>query len=251
MYYGGLYQHAFDFGTRFCAFMQLCNTLGVACVLSVSAIYILSINGKLDTKLAWLLMGGLSIIGCATLSKNFAITFAITAIFIFVNEVRVARNRKKVFKNIIIVFAIISPMILYYGLIMIDRFFGDATYANIIDNITTGRLEKWLMYLKPWCKNFWSVICGLGLSFNYNTSNSSHSLFVGYLSRLGIIGFVVLLVFVYAIVLRHNQSKLKFKHFPFVILCIICLAEDLSFNTFNFIPFIVAIMPIMVCDKAK
>ena len=121
---------------------------------------------------------------------------------------------------------------------MAERFFGDTSYSNIFDTITTGRLDKWLIYIKPWCKYFYSIMFGLGLGFDFNTQYSSHSLYIGYLSKLGILGFVALCGFIYLIVFSHNKSRLKLKYLPFIILALICLAEDLSFNTFNFVPFL-------------
>ena len=78
----------------------------------------------------------------------------------------------------------LSPFLIYYLLMMFDRFFVNDEYSNIIDIVTTGRLEKWKIYLTPWYQNFKSIVLGLGLSYNFNTKFSSHSFYFGYLSKI-------------------------------------------------------------------
>ena len=141
---------------------------------------------------------------------------------------------------------VLSPFMVYYGMIMFKRFFIDAVYSNVIDTLTTGRLDKWLIYLKPWSKHFYSVLFGLGLGFDFCTPYSSHSWYVGYLAKLGVVGLVALIGFIYLIAFNKNKSNLKFKYLPIIIVVLICFAEDLTFNTFNFVPFI---LPLVIsCD---
>jgi len=248
-YAGGLYAYAFEAGNRFCAYMQLCNTLGVACAVCISMIYVLFKNQKISARQSLFLISMLSIIGCMTLSKNFLIIWIIIMLTIFVVQIKDSKNKKKIIKRVVLTAIMVSPLVLYYGLIMLDRFLVNPEYNNIVDILTTGRLEKWLIYLKPWCKNIFSIIFGLGLTYDYGTPNSSHSFYIGYLSRLGIVGLVALCWYIYLIVFNKNVSKIKFKYFPIIIVLIICLAEDLSFNTFNFIPFVIACVPMMMQDK--
>lgn len=248
-YAGGIYAYAFEAGNRFCAYMQLCNTLGVACAVCISAIYIMFKNQKISARQSLILISMLSVIGCMTLSKNFLIIWAIILLTIFAFQIKDSKNKKGIILKVVLISVVISPLVLYYGVIMIERFLVNPEYNNIVDILTTGRLEKWLIYLKPWCKNILSIIFGLGLTYDYGTPNSSHSFYVGYLSRLGIVGLVALCGFIYLIVFRKNESKTKFKYFSVIIILIICLAEDLSFNTFNFIPFIIACVPMMCGHK--
>lgn len=244
LYIGGLSWFPFDAGNRFCAFMQVCNTLGVACNICINVLYVMLVNNKISQRYGFGLMGILSVIGISTLSKNFLIIFTITLVVIFIDQFRKSKNKAKFIKYIIAVFVVLSPILLYYGVIMFDRFFGDKSYTNIIDTITTGRLDKWLIYLKPWYKKWYYIIFGLGLCHNYNTEYSSHSFYVGYISRLGIVGLLAIIGFVIFIV-RQNSNKLKFKYLPLIIIAVICLAEDISYNTFNFIPMVIAFLPVM------
>ncbi|MBQ3502579.1 MAG: hypothetical protein IJA72_02840, partial [Clostridia bacterium] len=71
----------------------------------------------------------------------------------------------------------------------------------------------------------------------------------GYLSRLGIFGFVMLGYFVYLIIQNQINVKEKFKYLPLIILMLICFAEDISYNTFYFIPFILSVCS--CCDTHK
>ena len=126
---------------------------------------------------------------------------------------------------------------------MLVRFFAHNEYSNLFDILTTGRLNKWLIYLKPWAKHFYSILFGLGLGYNYNTVYSSHSFYVGYLSKLGIVGVLVVLYFIYLIIFNKNDSNFKLKYLGVLLLLLIFCVEDLSYNTFNFIPFIIASIP--------
>lgn len=248
-YYGGLYKYAFDAGNRFCAFAPLCNTLGASCIIGINAVYVLFVNKKINGKLATFLMSILTLIGVGTLSKNFLITLVISLCVIFTSQLKRSNNKKRFLSVCLITTLAISPFVLYYGGIMMDRFFADKSYSNIVDTITTGRLDKWLIYLRPWSKYLYSIIFGLGICFDYNTPWSSHSLYVGYLSRLGIVGIVVLGVFIYSIIFKNQTSKLSLRYLPIIIVAIICLAEDMSHNTFNFVPFIMALITLTADNK--
>ena len=240
-YYAGLHYYPFQYGIRFCAFMPLCNSLGIYCIVGISLIYVLFINKQINYKLAISLITPISIIGVLTFSKTFFITFTLTFLLIFILYLNSSKNKKKVLTTSSLILLVFSPFILYYGLVMFNRFFGDKSYSNIIDIITTGRLEKWLIYLNPWPKSLISILFGLGLSFDYNTVFSSHSLYVGYISKMGIIGLVSILTFIYFIVFNKNTSNHKLKYLPIMIMFLVCIVEDISYNTFNFIPFILAI----------
>lgn len=240
-YCGGIHSNPFQFGERFCAFMPLCNSLSASCTISISLIYVLFINKKLAGRTTFSLIGVLSLIGILTLSKNFFITFALTLLVIFITQFKICNHKKKFLLTLGVVLLALSPFIIYYGSIMFVRFFGDKSYSNIVDIITTGRLEKWTLYIKPWAKNIVSILFGLGLSYNYNTIYSSHSLYVGYLSKLGIVGLLTIICFIWIIAFRKNKSTLKLKLFPLFLILLICIVEDISYNTFNFIPFILSL----------
>ncbi|MBQ8522410.1 MAG: hypothetical protein IJ458_01955 [Clostridia bacterium] len=135
---------------------------------------------------------------------------------------------------------------------MFERFVTNKDgYTNIFDIATTGRLDKWLIYLTPWIKHFYSIPFGLGLGFNYNTPYSSHSFYIGYISKIGIVGFILLSIFIYLIVFHKNKSNLKFKYLPILIMFLICLVEDVSHNTFNFIPFIISIITLKYNNQTQ
>lgn len=240
-YCGNIHSNPFQFGERFCAFMPLCNSLSVSCSISISLIYVLFVNKKLNGKTSFSLISTLSLIGALTLSKNFFITLALILLVIFITQFKMCKHKKKFLLTLLLVLLVLSPFILYYGSVMFVRFFGDKSYSNIVDVITTGRLEKWLLYIKPWCKNIISIFMGLGLGYNYNTVYSSHSLYVGYMSKLGIVGLIIIIYFVYLVALRKSKSTLQLKLFPLLLILLICMVEDISYNTFNFIPFILAL----------
>ena len=240
MYSAGLYHFPFHAGGRFCAFSPVCNTLGASCAICIASIYVLWLNKKLKSSHTLLLITALSLIGIITFSKTFFIIFSITLLTIFINQFKNCKNKKRLLTICLFALIILSPFILYYGVIMFERFFGDTSYSNIIDRLTTGRLDKWIIYIKPWAKNLYSILFGLGFGYDYNTIFSSHSFYVGYLSKMGIIGFAILLLFVYSTVLRKNNGNFKLKYLPIILILLICIVEDLSYNTFNFIPFALA-----------
>lgn len=239
-YVGGLHYSPFGGLNRFSAFMPLCNTLGACCVICVALLYVMYINKKISFKQTFALIVILSLIGVVTFSKTFVIAFAVVLIAILVNQFKISNNKSQFVKITLLLLLALSPLILYYGIIMGQRFFINHQYPNIIDTLTTGRLEKWLIYLKPWSKHLYSILFGLGLGFDFNTPYSSHSFYVGYLAKLGIVGLTLLLGFMY-IILFKNKTKIKLKYFPIIIVLLICVVEDMSYNTFNFVPFIIGL----------
>ncbi len=240
-YISGLHHLPFHASNRFCGFMPLCNSLGISCVICISAIYLIMIRAKTINRRDLYLMVVLSLIGVMTMSKTFFITFAIVILFILINQYKLSANKKKFFKISLIVFMALSPLLLIYGIKMFDRLFGGFGDVGIIGSITTDRQNKWPIYLKPWLKNIRTILLGLGITFNYNTVFSSHSFYVGYLSKLGFVGLIALFIFMYVIIFDNKPIKLKLKNLPILVLLLIFLVEDLSYNTFNFIPFIIGI----------
>ena len=238
-YSGGLYDYILNYN-RFCAYMPLCNSLGVSCVVCISAIYMLAENDKISKKYSWLLIFALSIIGLCTLSKSFLITFTLIAFVVVIREFYKSRSKRKFLLISLILVVVLSPIVLSYGLIMFKRFFVNNEYTNIVNIITTGRLEKWLIYLKPYSKKLYSIIFGLGLGFDFNTEYSSHNFYVGYLTKLGVVGLLAILGFIYLILFNKNKNNLKLKYLPILVIMLIGIVEDFSFNTFNFVPAVIA-----------
>lgn len=245
---GGLHYSPFIAGNRFSAFMPLCNTLGACCVICISALYVMLVNKKTSRKHALILICVLSLIGTTTLSKNFFVTFCLALLIILIREFRNTQKKQKFITILLVSILALSPFILHYGVVMFERFFADTSYSNIVDTVSTGRLEKWKLYLAPWSKHWYSIIFGLGIGFDYSTPYSSHSIYVGYLSKLGIVGLATVAMFI-KLIISNNGNKCKLKYFPIIILLTICIAEDLSFNTFNFVPFIIGLLPTSLPDN--
>ena len=250
LYLAGLHYFPFYGGTRFTAFLPLCNTLGAVCAICIVLLYKLICNKCLKPRSGFVMIGALSIIGIITFSKTFFIVFCISLFVIMCNTFKQSKNKKRLLIIYIISIFALSPAILYYGMTMFNRFFVQHDYyKNILNIITTGRLDIWNIYLTPWLKSIRSVLLGVGISYKYPTVYSSHSLYIGYLSRLGIFGFVMLGYFVYLIIQNQINVKEKFKYLPLIILMLICFAEDISYNTFYFIPFILSVCS--CCDTHK
>ena len=142
---------------------------------------------------------------------------------------------------------LLIPLIISYSIVMFNRFFIQSNhYSNIIDVLTSGRLDKWIIYLRPWCKKLSTILLGVGVCYNFPTEFSSHSWFIGGMSRIGILGLFALMYFIFLIISKNKSGCYKFKYFPIMILLLVCLVEDISFNTFYFIPFILA-----MCNPSK
>ncbi len=241
LYFAGLHYFPFYGGARFTAYLPLCNTLGAVCVLCIALIYMLIANNKIRLRQGVALISLLSLIGMITFSKNFFITYVIVMLVILFNTFKGSKHKKRLIVFSLMTMLLLSPVVLIYLIKMFDRFFVEHNYyANIIDTLTTGRLDKWIIYLTPFVSSIPSILFGVGICYKYPTMYSSHSIYVGYLSRMGIWGFILLSCFVYLIIRNQIKHKAKFKYLPLIILAIICCAEDISFNTFYFIPFILA-----------
>lgn len=249
-YCAGLYQFAFYGGLRFQAFMPLCNTLGVNCIICICALYVLTVNNLISKKHSYCLIAVLAMIGIATLSKSFLISACITGAVIVVREFAASRNKKRFIKYGIFALTASSPILIHYGLIMWARLFEQASSTSLIESITTGRVDKWWIYLKPYIKSGWKILFGLGFGFDFNTIYSSHSFYVGYLCKMGVVGLIALIVFTIKILYAY-KPQLKLYCFPIITIALVGIVEDLSYNTFNFIPVIIASVTFYLQNKNK
>lgn len=226
---------------RFTSLMPVHNGLGICCVIEILLLFNLVYKEKLPKYKTFLLIILLTIIGVLTFSKTFFLTIILATIYMIICLFIKSKNKKKFIFSLLGICLILSPIILIYFSTILTRFTAFFRDSGILDMLTNGRYGFWKLYLKPFTKNILTILFGVGVCYNFNTEYSSHSMYVSLISRLGIIGALLIVGFI-VVSIKHKQNK-KFNfmnYFPLMLMLLIFVVEDISFNTHNTIPFILS-----------
>lgn len=223
------------------------SSIGLACSIS------LWFQGKLSTKQGWFSCLAFGLAGVMSMSKTFYIITVCTLLLSYVYSAIHSQDKKKfALKSVAVLLLIAITCSIFYKFIsiIVDRFVGQGVSA---DSITTGRAEIWKEYLKCWTKNPRTILFGCGISMPYlrlPTPRSPHSIFVGLLTQLGVVGCIALLIII--VLLIKNSGKLSKKLYCYIPL-IVCILNGLTEDYLNplhtCLPILVALLFIVEPSK--
>ncbi|MFJ7667689.1 O-antigen ligase family protein [Lysinibacillus sp. NPDC097195] len=147
----------------------------------------------------------LAIFGIFTYSKMFIITF--TAFILLTFFMFVKNNVKTAVKFASFIIMICGVMLLFFYEKLFEiykfRFFGAGTST---DAITTGRLSRWNMFAAEIFQSTKIFIMGAGFGTSFSHEKMAHTMYLSTLYYLGIIGIVLVLLYISSLnqVLRQN-----------------------------------------------
>jgi len=235
---------------RFTGLCSNYNGLSICCVIEITLLFNLFFKGELPKFKTWFMIALLTIIGILTFSKTYFLTIVCTFLYIIICLFVKSKNKKKFVLYFLGLCVLVSPILIIYVSTILKRFTSFFTHSSFLDVITTGRYKYWKLYLKSFSKNIFTILFGVGACHNFNTEYSSHSLYVSLLSRLGVIGSLLILLFVIKTINHKKKSKFNFMNFfPLLLMILIFVVEDITFNTHNSIPFIISMLLLNHDDK--
>lgn len=203
-YYDGTYK-------RLQLFTYHQNHLAIICAFAICYYLTAMINKKKNRIMCAALIICYMLIGLFTLSKAFIVLLVIIALYAIV--VLIKKYKWKSFRLILpalvflIVFCLCSRELVFK---IIDRF--TAYYRSgtetLIYKITTGRSGIWSDYIADLTKSIAKMFFGVGLFSKELYAIGPHNVFVYFLYRSGLLGFVLLGLIIWS---YYRETKGKFK----------------------------------------
>lgn len=227
------------------------NTLGMYSSIGFACSIVLWLQNKLSAKEGLFYCISFGITGMITISKTFYIITICTLLLSYVYSAIHSQNRKKfALKSVAVLLLIAITCSIFYKFIyiIVDRFIGQGISA---DSITTGRAEIWKEYLKCWTKNPRTILFGCGISMPYlrlPTPRSPHSIFIGLLTQLGVVGCIAFLIII-ALLIK-DSGKLSKKWYCYIPL-IVCILNGLTEDYLNPLHTCLPILLALLFTKTK
>lgn len=136
----------------------------------------------------WLSFGLTFFFGAQTLSKSFLIIFMVSLIFIFADLMKSENTKITVlFFTVVIIVGFVMFRSGYFT--SVDFIIRRITSADSVSELTTGRSDIWVSYLRYiFNSNAFTILFGGGLSAPLLDGKGSHNLFIELLYYFGIIG---------------------------------------------------------------
>lgn len=231
----------FRFGAYFCNV----NALALYCSLCQACLLGLLLAGQLNAKKwLWLLIV-ITLIGLASFSKTFIlITFATYFVALLIGFIK-SKNKKTytICGSIILVIAIIlSPILIKYAKIILGRFDYNSSGAEMVNSVTTGRLDVWKSYISKWSSSPLYILFGCGITAPNINNLTTHNFIISILYKFGIIGFTILIVSIIYILKHTKLTKNIFYYIPLFALFLNCLSEDLACSLYTCLPLLIAML---------
>lgn len=221
------------------------NSLGMYCSVGLASSIALCFYGELSKKQFAIYGSIFMLFGIATFSKTFILislcTLSLSYAYMFVH----CQSKKKMAVCTLVgllCIIVITCIFNEFTEVIVDRFIGNGTSVN---GITTGRTAIWEAYLDCWLESPRTILFGYGAFHPYlvlPTGHSPHSIFVGLLVQIGVVGCVALLTIL--ILLVKNNGKLTsrlYLYIPLVVCLLNGLTEDYQNSIHTCIPILLAL----------
>ena len=232
-------------GIRFSGYFNYVNALALYCSLCQTAILTLFLTNKLEFKKWWWLVVIITLIGLSTFSKSFIAITLFTYFIVCVLGFVQSKNKKKYLLKLFIGAIIVGSLFLIfnsYVTSILKRFYVDTGYGHGINTATTGRFEIWKGYIKYLINHPWFLIFGRGIVADSVGEFTPHNLFISILYRFGIVGVLILVMFVIYVCMQSKLRKNINYYLPLLIVLINVCFEDISSSLFTCLPILVASM---------
>ena len=154
-----------------------------------------------------------------TVSKSSLIIFFVITLFLIINSA-ITKKKKCYWDVILAVGTVLIVFILTQDrfIICFKRLFNipiDGSTSQFMSDLTTGRTEIWLQYLRKICSSVKTFLIGLGISarpigyFNGYSGASTHNTIIQCLYHTGVIGLILFACFLLTYIGWKKVFKLK------------------------------------------
>ncbi len=235
-----------DLTNRFSGLQGNPNYYTLDIIVALSAIIILMYNNK-PHRTHTFCMISLSVFGLMSVSKSFIICWVLLILFWFILSIKqgVGKIVKFLFVGALgigVIYYVASDYINAY----LFRFFQDS--SGTLSDITTGRSDIWLAYIKVIFSNAKILLFGNGLNTMLDSvGKGTHNTYLECLFSLGLVGTVI-----FAVALRVCMGKFRIKTAVWIpVLLLLIRMFAIGILTYDSLWFYLAILLLVSNDCKK
>lgn len=256
---GGLLYNVdpFVFGVRFGAMFRNINYFSEYCIVlaSVFAYFIFTKERKIMPIIMFLITLGL---GLLSLSKSYAVLCALLVVLVFICAI-IYGYQKQYKKNFYVIVVLGLGAVVICAIVFMNRM-GDFLSLFDMESLTTNRNVIWIKCLQDVSASVFVMLFGCGMSYRLTPTfyyPTAHNFYLEFFTKLGIIGFSILVALIILLIKNAKDSTLKIatkKCFAGwiapIILMTYFLVESFVFNMacFILIP-LTFIFPVIVTEQ--
>lgn len=199
------------------------------------------ISDKVISKHHYTLNATLILIGLMTVSKMYIFTLILSGAIYMVYSFKTFKLIKKIkISNVIFIVALIISLVVLINKYVLPSFKARMEIITNIDDLTTGRSTAWNTYLNYIFSNTKTMIIGDGVGTAYLNGQAPHSTYILVIYRLGILGTIIFLAFLFSVFGKMKNRIFNIQIIPLIVLLATNFALDvLDFDTF---PYVMAIV---------
>ena len=221
----------FDNFARIKLYTKNANSLAIYCSLSLSYFTYAFLNGK-GTITKNLIFSIIAIaFGFATKSKSFLIVCIVILLYLLIMLIK--KYKINSIKIILIILSVLSIVCFIFREDLqytFSRFTVTYSSSSLVNNITTGRYDIWLLYRDHIISSIQQLLFGVGFFSKRIAPNGPHSLFIHLIYRTGLVGLILIGILLYSYFKSlGSKFQLRMKSFLpiFIFLLIGCVESFL------------------------
>lgn len=216
---------------RFSGLMENPNYYTIMLSIVLSILCILMIQGKAKL-LDYIYFIVLSIFGFMSVSQSFIVTFVVMILLLLISY---ARTKPRKLLGIILILIIMTYVIyMFLDASTIETILFRMGEIDVdgsdVSELTSGRAELWLYYLKYLSSNLGVLLLGRGIGASNLPMGASHSYYIDMLYHLGIVGtilYILLLIKLFGNVNSRFKRTNVYQYLPWAIFLIRGMARNL------------------------
>lgn len=193
------------------------NYYSVNLILAFTITIILHLKKRINPILAFGIYGLLTLFGALTGSKSFLLMVALAYIWLIIEAFK---HKRFIFGTILLLASAIAVSFILSGRIgLFDSVLLRISRANSINELSTGRIGLWKMYIDAFFSDPLKMLFGNGMEkmFTYTTP---HNTYLDYIDVFGIIGSTLFAMTIYYTTRKSEKTQGIIYKLPFWVLII-------------------------------
>lgn len=216
--------YTFNEITRLSGYYADSNFYSAHITAALVGVLLLILQEKVKKKVVFLFILAVTLFYCGLLSgsKSFIIIFA--SIFIFWVLKILFMNGKVTSKIMLVVSIILIAMFVLSSTLftdMIDMILGRLTESDDVSSLTTGRTDRWQLYIRVLSKDAKTLLIGKGFTNINIAGRSPHNVFIQTIYQFGIVGAVFLTIWITEFMRKALNGQNKTNDFLGIVILII------------------------------
>ena len=225
---------------RYSGLIEDPNYFGIKLILTITLLNVLY-NGKEINYFYWVMLFTVASLGVLTVSKAFFLVF-IGFLCLTMFESFFKKDWKYTLKYCIATIIIVTVSWVCFNT-FVQMLFGRLASTGyggsdkVMTNLTTGRSDLWVEYLKAWTSGFKNFMFGHGLGADFLEQvnmTAAHNVYIEMLYLVGFVGFVLffgIILFVFISTSTKNNRKIV-NFIPTICLAVLLMSLN-SFNSYR------------------